>query len=367
MKRVKTQAMEVSRPMRAVSCVRPFQKVLVWVLGFVSVAIFGCQKAHDLNVIASVNGDAIWRSELDRLYRTQQTENGTQGESQDQADTERLAILDDLIDQTILQQRAARMNLMANDEEVDIKLHSIKEQYSEAEFTQLLQESNQTIGDLRRDVRRYLTLDRLLNKEINSKISVTDADVERYFNTHQAQYNSAEVRYRIGQIVVKGLGGVSAFTPQGAAPGSETAARKRIEFLKGRVDAGEDFSVVAIRYSMDRSAQTSGGIGFLSESQLRSDPETYEAVSKLRIGQVSDILQVIPKTITEPVCYKILKLIARDVAGRRSLDPLVQQEIHDQIRSERSQLLQVAYFQTLRDGSKIENHLAEEILSRGAR
>jgi peptidyl-prolyl cis-trans isomerase SurA len=318
-------------------------------------------------IIASVNGEAIWRSELDRLYKAQQSENGPQAESQDRADTARLTILHDLIDQTILQQRAVRMKLMANDEEVDIKLHSIREQYSEAEFTQLLQESNQTIGDLRRDVRRYLTLDRLLNKEFNSKISVTDADVERYFNAHQAQYNLAENRYRIGQIVVKGLRGVNTSILEDAGPRSETEARKKITMLKGRLDAGEDFGVVAIRYSEDRSAQTDGDIGFLLESQLRSDPEAYEAMSKLKVGQVSNILRVNPKTLTEPVCYKILKLIARDAAGRRSLDPLVQQEIHDQIRSERSQLLQLAYFQTLRDGSKIENHLAEEIFSRGTR
>jgi peptidyl-prolyl cis-trans isomerase SurA len=350
--------------MRTVSRVRPFQRVLVC---FLCITIFGCQKPYDLNVIASVNGEAIWRSEVDRLYKAQQSENATQAESQDQADTERLTILDNLIDQTILQQRAARMNLMANDEEVDIKLHSIREQYSEAEFTQLLQESNQTIGDLRRDVRRYLTLDRLLNKEINSKISVTDADVERYFNAHQAQYNLTEDRYRIGQIVVTGFHGGSSTPLQAAGPGSETEARKKIEILKGRLEAGEDFSDVAIRYSEDRSAKTSGGIGFLLESQLRSEPETYEAVSKLKVGQVSNIFRVNPKTLTEPVCYKILKLIAHDVAGRRGLDPLVQQEIHDQIWSERSQLLHVAYFEALRDGSKIENHLAEEIFSPGTR
>jgi peptidyl-prolyl cis-trans isomerase SurA len=364
MKPVENLMMENSRLMRTVWRVRPFQGVLVC---FFCIAVFGCQKPYDLNVIASVNGEAIWRSELDRLYKAQHSENGTQAESQDQADTARLRILDDLIDQTILQQRAVRMNLMANDEEVDIKLHSIKEQYSEAEFTQLLQESNQTIGDLRRDVRRYLTLDRLLNKEINSRILVTDADVERYFNVHQAQYNLTEDRYRIGQIVVTGFRGGSTATLQGAGPRSETEARKKIEIIKNRLDAGEDFSVVANRYSEDQSAQTSGGIGFLLESQLRSDPETYEAVSKLKVGQVSNILRVNPETLTEPVCYKILKLIARDVAGRRGLDPLVQQEIHDQIWSERSQLLQVAYFGTLRDGSKIDNHLAEEIVSRGTR
>jgi peptidyl-prolyl cis-trans isomerase SurA len=149
MKRVENLTMENFRLMRAVSHVRPSQKVLVWILCFLSVAIFGCQKPYDPNVIAAVNGEAIWRSEPDRLYKAQQSEDGPQAESQDQADTARLTILHDLIDQTILQQRAVRMNLMANDEEVDIKLHSMRERYSEVEFTQLLQESNQTIGDLR--------------------------------------------------------------------------------------------------------------------------------------------------------------------------------------------------------------------------
>jgi hypothetical protein len=66
---------EKFRLMRTVSRVRPFPKVFVWFLCFLCVAIFGCQKRYDLNVIASVNGEAIWRSELDRLYKAQQSEN----------------------------------------------------------------------------------------------------------------------------------------------------------------------------------------------------------------------------------------------------------------------------------------------------
>jgi peptidyl-prolyl cis-trans isomerase SurA len=363
MKRVESQIAENNRFAYAASSILPIRKAAFLVLCLLPIAILGCQKPHSLNVIASVDGEAIPRSELDRHFKAQrQNYRGSQVESQDEADTSRLNLLNYLIDQTILQQRAARMNLTAKDEDIDIKLLSIREQYSEAEFTQLLQESNQTIEDLRRDVRRYLTLDRLLNKEINSKIRVTDTDVERYFNAHQAQYNLAENRYRIAQIVVMGRRGQNTFISQTTDPTSDAEARTKIEILRGRLTAGEDFGTVAIRYSEDQSAQNGGDVGFFSESQLRSDPRLYEAVSKLKVGQFSNILHVNSNTLTEPICYKILKLIAREAAGHRSLDPLVRQEIHDEIRNERSQLLQIAYFQTLRDGSKIENHLAEEIL-----
>ncbi|RSL16010.1 peptidyl-prolyl cis-trans isomerase SurA [Edaphobacter aggregans] len=344
----------------------PARKIVVSIFYFLFIAVPGCRKPHDFTVIASVNGEAIRRSELDRLFKAQrQSFGGSQMERQDQADSSRLNLLNYLIDQTILQQRAARMNLTAKDEDVDTRLLAIREQYSQAEFTQLLLESHQTIDDLRRDVRRYLTLDRLLNKEINSKIRVTDADVEQYFNAHQAQYNLAENRYRIAQIVVMDLRGKSTFVPQAGDPRSDAEARMRIEILRNRLTAGEDFGTVAIRYSEDQSAQNGGDVGFFSESQLRSDPQIYDTVTKLKVGQFSNILHVSPTTLTQPVCYKILKLIARDVAGRRSLDPLVQQEIHDEILNERSQLLQIAYFQTLRDGSNIQNHLAEEIFAQG--
>ena len=56
--------------------------------------------------------------------------------------------------------------------------------------------------DIKRDLRRSLTINKLLNKEINSKITVSDADIANYFNSHKAEFNNVEAMYHIAQILV---------------------------------------------------------------------------------------------------------------------------------------------------------------------
>jgi peptidyl-prolyl cis-trans isomerase SurA len=67
-----------------------------------------------------------------------------------------------------------------------------------------------------------------------------------------------------------------------------------------------------------------------------------------------------------PVAYAIYKLIEKEPAGQREQnDPRVQQEIRQQLRDNRSQLLKAAYYEILRDQAHVENHLAEQIFKNG--
>ena len=56
-------------------------------------------------------------------------------------------MLRELIDEEIVQQRAAKMNLTATNEEVDAKLALMKAPYSEEQFAQKLQESKNTLDE----------------------------------------------------------------------------------------------------------------------------------------------------------------------------------------------------------------------------
>jgi len=81
----------------------------------------GCHRGHSADVVATVNGHAIMRKELDKAYAAQISE-GQQQVSGDQADSMRLNVLVALINEEIVQQRAAKLNLTATNEEVDAKL-----------------------------------------------------------------------------------------------------------------------------------------------------------------------------------------------------------------------------------------------------
>jgi hypothetical protein len=114
----------------------------------------------------------------------------------------RLNILRQMIDDEILQQRAAKLNLAASDEDVNAKLTEMKAPYTQEEFDKQLKARNITLDDLKRDLRRSLTKTKLLNKEIESKINITDAEISGYYSAHKAEFNLIEPQYHLAQIAV---------------------------------------------------------------------------------------------------------------------------------------------------------------------
>ena len=117
------------------------------------------------------------------------------------------------------------------------------------------------------------------------------------------------------------------------------------------------------------TASNGGDMGFVLESALHSEPEAYNAISKLKPGQITDILPVYdsPGAAHRTVAYAIYKLISRDVAGQRELnDPRVQQTIRQTLREGHAQLLKNAYFEVLEREAKVHNYFADQILKQGA-
>src|SRR6202041_3238534 len=198
--------------------------VLLLTVGLLPIA--GCNHSHSADVIATVNGHAIMRSELDKSYATQLGDAQQQKPSQDQADSLRLNLLRAMIDEEIVQQRAAKMNLTATNEEVDAKLAEMKAPYTEEQFEQRLKASNQTLDDVKHSLRRSLTINKLLNKEINSKITVTDADVASYYNQHRAEFNLLETKYHLATVQVTAMPSPQPGNLQGSKATNDIEAKK---------------------------------------------------------------------------------------------------------------------------------------------
>jgi peptidyl-prolyl cis-trans isomerase SurA len=330
--------------------------------------IAGCNRTHSPDVMAEVNGKKIMRADVERYYRN------SLGDSQqeppaEQANIARLNILRQLVDDEIRMQRAAKLNLTATDEEVDAKLNEIKSPYTQEEFDKRLKTKNLTIEDLRRDLRRQITGDKLDNKEIISKINITDADIANYYNAHKSEFNLIEPQYHLAQIIVTSVPAPQAGNLQNNKATNDAEARKKIEALHNRLESGEDFGNVAMNFSEQPSTASNGGdLGFIPESQLRGEPDVYNSVTKLRAGEITGILPLRDSSDPKKVMgYAIYKLISRDAAGQRELnDPRVQQAIRQLLRDSHAQLLKNAYYEMLRDQAKIEPYFAEEIFRKGA-
>ncbi len=323
-------------------------------------AVVACgAKQNGADVMAKVNGKTISRSEVDKYYRSQ-TAGSPQQPSGEQETSLRLNILRELIDDQLMMQRAEKLGLLATDEEVDSKLTEVKAPYTQEEFDKKLKERGLTVDDFKRDLRRSLTIQKVLNKEITSKITISDADIANYYNTHKAEFNLIEPQYHLAQIIV-----TTQPNPQVRNKASnEAEARKKIQMIQNRLESGEDFATVAMNYSEDPSTSGNGGdMGFIPESAIKSDPVASQVVLKLKAGQTSGIMPVTDPGSHQVAGFRIIKLLAKEPAGQRELnDPRVQQAIRDQLRSRREQLLKAAYYEVIRDQAKIENYYAENVL-----
>lgn len=337
----------------------------------VALVLIGCSsKPTGSDVMAKVNGKKILRSEVDKYYDNQ-TAAAQQTPSQEQAETLRLNILRELIENEILMQRAEKDGLLATDDEVQHRLADLKSPYSEEDFQKRLKDRHLTVDDLKQELRRQITIDKVLNKEITSRIDVSDATVSAYYNEHKAEFNVVEPQYHVAQILVTAGPMSQVHNLKQPKAQNEAEARTKIQGILNRLNSGEDFAAVAANWSEDPDTAANGGdLGSVPESGFKStDPGTRDAVLKLKPGQYSQIIPVkladkAPDGVKQVNGYRIVKLLDKVPAGQRDLnDPRVQQFIRDRLREGAEQLRKAALYEVLRNQAKVENYYAEVILN----
>jgi peptidyl-prolyl cis-trans isomerase SurA len=323
----------------------------------------GCNKEvqHAPDVWAVVNGKEIKRDEVDKYYRTRVNPEG-QEPSLEESLSQKLNVLDELIYNEILLEKAKKLNLEASDGEVEDKFTELKSPYTEDEFQRRLKDQAMSVEDLKLQLRRQLSIQKLLNREVVAKITITDQDVTDFYNANKAQFNVAEPQYHIAQIVVTPRKEQQLRNRKNDDASNEAEAERKVKMLMDRLNSGADFAQLAMDYSEDmNTAGTGGDLGYVPESALnQSDPALKRAVVGLKAGQVSQPIQVQSK---EGARVLILKLITRESPGLRGIaEPQVQQTIRDTLRNRKEQLLRLAYLAIARNGAVVKNYLAEQVM-----
>src|SRR6202166_2649295 len=319
----------------------------------------GCkqQKQPSPDAWATVKGQEIKRDDVDKFYRTRVSPEG-QEPSQEEALSLKLNVLDELINNEILLERAKKLNLEASDGEVEDKVTEVKSPYTEDEFQRQLKDRGISIEDLKNTVRRELSITKLINREVVSKVTISDQDIEDFYNANRPQFNVAEPQYRIAQIVVTPRKEPQIRNRKNDDATNEAEAQRKIKMLVDRLNSGADFSQLAMDYSEDMNSSATGGdLGYVPESSLnQSDPALKKLVLGMKPGQVSQPIQL-------KEGYRILKLITRESPGLRGLsEPQVQQTIRDTLRNRKEQLLRAAYLAIARDEARSTNYLAQQVI-----
>jgi len=269
-------------------------------------------------------------------------------------------ILRSLIDNEIMLQRAEKLGLMAADADVEAKFNEMKALSTQEEFQKQLAERKMTVEELKSQLRRELSVQKLFNREITSRITITDKDVADFYNNNRSGFNLAEPQVHLAQLLVTPRPDPNVRNLKNDKAQTEDQARKKIQMLEGRLKTGEDFAMVAQNYSEDpESAPNGGDLGFIPESSLeKANVELRKMVMTLQPGQVSPIIRTSEG-------YRLLKVISKEPAGQRDLnDPRVQQTIRETLLNRKDTLLKAAYYETARNEAKVVNYYANSILEK---
>lgn len=324
--------------------------------------MLGCTRKTpaDSRVWAEVDGKPILRAQVERYYRSRMAAGADAG-SPEQVLSFKLNILNELINNQILMAHAARAGITASEAEVDTKVAELQSPYSKEEFQKRLKDQGLEPGDLRQEVRQSLVINKLINREITSRMAVTEAEIAEYFERNRATFNVPEAQYHLAQIEVTPAAGPQVRNMKNDDAKTPAAAERKIQALHARVRSGEEFATVAQEYSEDpRTAAGGGDMGFIPASALDSNPQLKQAIASLRVGQMTGILRT-------AAGYHIIKLLGREEAGQRELaDPQVQSAIRRTLMNEKEQLLKAAYIEDLRNRAKVVNYLAKRIVEAGA-
>ena len=316
----------------------------------------GCGGAGG-GIAARVNGYNITFAEFEAYYASQYR-GREEPENPEQAQMLRLNLLRELIDRHIVLQKAESLGLMAVDDEVNRQLERYRSPFdSDEEFLASLAERGMTREDLLLEIRRNLTLRKLFNKEIDSRIAITEEEMRMHYERNAAAFTFPERQVHLAQILVTEVEETPVPNLRNDDAVDREAAREKIETLYERLNNGEDFATLAQNYSEDPDSVPNGGdMGYLSQSSLeKAHINLRRAVAALQPGEISDVVETDGQ-------YRILRLLSTEAAGRREFsDPAVQQELREGIANRKRQLLRAAFFDVERSSASVRNYLAERI------
>ena len=212
------------------------------------------------DVVARVNGEAVTKTDFDRAVQNLEARAGGPIPAE-QRDQVLRGVLDQIIGYTVLVQEGRARNVTVPDADVDARIGQIRGQFpSEEEFTKMLGERKLTLDQVKSDVRRDMTITKLIDAEIASKIAVTPEQVNDFYAKNPDQFKQGE-SVRASHILIA--------VPKGADAAAKTQARAKAEQVLKDVKAGTDFAALAKEHSADPGSAANGGdLGFFQQGQM---------------------------------------------------------------------------------------------------
>lgn len=233
-------------------------------------------------VVAVVNDEVITRYELNEQRRAVVAQLKRQGVAMPPDAELDAQVLERFINEKVQLQYAREYGIRADEEVVNASLQRIaaENKMSMQQFAAALRKDGVTIEKFRDELKNEIVLSRLRDREVESRVNVTDSEIENYLALAKAQ-GANQAEYQLAHILV--------LVPEQATPDQIETRKKRAEEASRQLKAGTAFGQVAAVFSDSNDAAQGGALGWRQADRL---PTIYsEAANKLKPGETSDVLR----------------------------------------------------------------------------
>jgi len=312
------------------------------------------EEARREGVAATVNGKKIMLTEVDTTIKQQGAQVAQL--SPVQLAQARLQVLDTLVQQEALYQRAEGEGLSTSDNEVTKLINEQKQQsgMTEAEYQKRLKESDQTELQLRGAARKDITIRKLQDK-YSGDTTVEEQELENFYNQNRSQFVNNRGVELAGIVADPADNGMSDDVK------GDDAAKSKIDSIYRDLQLGADFVAVARSRSEEPQGAKGGDLGFATEDDLTQNAFSRDLITKLMTTmKVGDITP--PERFGNGRWY-IFKVKRRQLQTENLTlsSPGVRDQIVKAILDQRKQLANAALLSSTMNQTKIVNFLASGV------
>jgi len=321
-----------------------------------SLLLAACKGTSDkspLEVAAKVGSREIALKQVDSTIKQQlDASGGSASMSSAELVAARLSVLEKLIQEEALFQKAQKENLVPDDSKVNQEVQKRKQdaQVTEEQYQNQIKQAGFTEEEIRDQIRRQLAINELTERQKTRVNAPTDGDIEKYYSDHKAEFK-AERGADISVIAV---------SPSNN--GSEAGAEQKIRSIYAQLKSGADFATVASQKSEEQASAIRGGrLGFASEAGLKQSfagvPDVATRIMSLTEGQYTE-----PVKDSNAGNWYIFKLnVKREAPQNLTLND-VRADIINTITQQRQQVLLNALVVVTLTETTTKNYLAERIV-----
>ena len=251
-------------------------------------------------IVALVNSEPVTNNEVrQRMVRLEQQ---LTQQSAPVPPREQLArqVLEQIVSERAQVQLGTELGIRVDEESLALAELSIaaEPQLTPEDFGRRIAADGVDINQLRNDLRNQILLQRLRESEVDSKVRVSEADIDDFIRERQGSNDVASLQLNLAQVFVA--------VPEDAAPDRVQTLQARAQSVADRARAGGDFAELAREFSEGPERANGGQFGMRPANRL---PELFvEATRSLSAGGVAG-------PVRSPAGFHVLKVIEKRQAG----------------------------------------------------